>query len=205
MRKTDELTALTNPLPRVARVTRPVVIAAMVCAICAAVLALSLVATPAAKAATSTLTEASSAVEAYSKKDVYGAKYGKLVGDDEVQKSWPGLTCDRTDDDKWDWGEPTGTADNSGTNCVYGDSWFCVQHFQTVNDTYGIVMDSVSELLWRVTPPKIFSRHVVRYGGHATVISAHEMLPAMPPPLECHGVFYSYTSPHPLPRSAIRA
>ena len=52
--------------------------------------------------------------------------YGALAGDDNVQKNWPGLTCARTDDDQWGWGEGLAQPDNSSTNCAFGDTWFCL-------------------------------------------------------------------------------
>ena len=83
--------------------------------------------------------------ELYNKKETYGKSYGQLAGDDAVQKSWPGATCARSDDDKWGWGEPKATADNSGTNCVYGDSWFCEEHYDRTDDGE---MTKISDLLW---------------------------------------------------------
>ena len=53
--------------------------------------------------------------ELYNKKETYGKSYGQLAGDDMIQKSWPGLTCDRTDDDKWGWGEAKATADTKAS------------------------------------------------------------------------------------------
>ena len=85
------------------------------------------------------------AAERYNKDEAYGKSYGQLAGDDMVQKSWAGLTCDRTDDDKWGWGEAKATADNSGTNCVYGDSWFCEEHYDRTDDGE---MTKISDLLW---------------------------------------------------------
>ena len=38
--------------------------------------------------------------ELYNKKETYGKSYGQLAGDDAVQKSWPGATCARSDDDQ---------------------------------------------------------------------------------------------------------
>ena len=52
--------------------------------------------------------------------------YGALVGDDNIQKNWPGLTCARTDDDKWGWGADLDQPDNRSTNCAFGDTWFCL-------------------------------------------------------------------------------
>ena len=43
-----------------------------------------------------------------------------LVGDDYVQKNWPGLICNRDDDDYYDWG-----AADSVMACVKGDSYNC--------------------------------------------------------------------------------
>ena len=85
----------------------------------------------------------------YSKKDVYGPDYGKLVGGygSAMQKAWPGLTCARSDDDKWGWGsEPMSQPLDSGTNCVEGDSWFCSLHYKK-NPTTGF-MTEVSQLMW---------------------------------------------------------
>ena len=75
----------------------------------------------------------------------YGAKYGVLAGDDAVQAAWPGLTCARSDDDKWDWADARATADNSGTNCVFGDSWFCEKQYFKTDDGE---MTVISDLLW---------------------------------------------------------
>ena len=86
--------------------------------------------------------------EMYSKKDLYGPDYGELVGGagSAIQKAWPGLTCARSDDDKWGWGaDPMKQPLDSGTNCVYGDTWFCTRHYK--KSSTGL-MSQVSELLW---------------------------------------------------------
>ena len=75
----------------------------------------------------------------------YGAEYGVLAGDDAVQAAWPGLTCARSDDDKWDWADARATADNSGTNRVFGDSWFCEKQYFKTDDGE---MTVISDLLW---------------------------------------------------------
>ena len=52
--------------------------------------------------------------------------YGELLGDDQIQKNWPGLTCERSDDDKWEWGNSAVQKDQSGTNCLWGDTDYCL-------------------------------------------------------------------------------
>ena len=90
--------------------------------------------------------------ELYSKKEVYGPGYGSLLGDAALQKAWPGLTCDRSDDDKWGWAEDAMAQPlNSGTNCVYGDTKFCASHEIKYNgdtEKYDGLMFKVSELMW---------------------------------------------------------
>lgn len=44
----------------------------------------------------------------------------EMVGDDYVHKNWPGLICNRDDDDYYDWG-----AADSVMACVKGDSYTC--------------------------------------------------------------------------------
>ena len=44
----------------------------------------------------------------------------EMVGDDYVHKNWPGLICNRDDDDYYDWG-----AADSVMACVKGDSYNC--------------------------------------------------------------------------------
>ena len=104
-----------------------------------------------------TTTAASPEPELYSKKELYGPDYGTLLGDDKIQKAWPGLTCDRSDDDKWGWAEDAMAQPlDSGTNCVYGDTQFCMKH-TIKNDMsldypgglkYHGIMRDVSELMW---------------------------------------------------------
>ena len=115
--------------------------------------------------------------ELYNKDEAYGKSYGQLAGDDMVQKSWPGLTCDRTDDDKWGWGEAKATADNSGTNCVYGDSWFCEDHY-TVSDAG--VMLSVSQLMWKYcnSTCNATDENLVSEYGDSAVLEGSSMLAA---------------------------
>ena len=95
--------------------------------------------------------------ELYRKKLIYGPGYGTLLGDDHVQKAWPGLTCDRSDDDKWGWAEDAMAQPlDSGTNCVYGDTEFCSKH--TIKNEMALttpggkryhgLMTDVSELMW---------------------------------------------------------
>jgi hypothetical protein len=76
-------------------------------------------------------------------------EYGALVGDDYIQKNWGGLTCARSDDDKWGWGldDIDGkNNNNSDTNCVWGDTHFCTEHYD-VNDD-GTLSD-MPDLLWK--------------------------------------------------------
>ena len=119
----------------------------------------------------------SATAELYNKDEAYGKSYGQLAGDDMVQKSWPGLTCDRTDDDKWGWGEAKATADNSGTNCVYGDSWFCEDHY-TVSDAG--VMSSVSQLMWKYcnSTCNATDENLVSEYGDSAVLEGSSMLAA---------------------------
>ena len=102
----------------------------------------------------STTSSTDQTAELYSKKDLYGPDYGALVGGagSAMQKAWPGLTCDRSDDDKWDWGkDPMHQPLDSGTNCVYGDTGFCMTHYMLCNSTNCTdtsLMATVSELMW---------------------------------------------------------
>jgi hypothetical protein len=43
-----------------------------------------------------------------------------LVGDDYVHKNWPGLVCNRDDDDSYNWGDK-----DSVMGCIRGDSYNC--------------------------------------------------------------------------------
>ena len=76
--------------------------------------------------------------------------YGTLVGDDPIQKNWGGLTCGRTDDDKWGWGkDDLGDGkpnNNSVTNCVWGDTHYCTQHFDVNTDG---TLSEMPDLLWQ--------------------------------------------------------
>ena len=102
----------------------------------------------------STTSSTDQTAELYSKKDLYGPDYGALVGGagSAMQKAWPGLTCDRSDDDKWDWGkDPMSQPLDSGTNCVYSDTGFCMSHYMLCNSTNCTdtsLMATVSELMW---------------------------------------------------------
>ena len=115
--------------------------------------ALGVVAAIARSSLLSSLPPESEDAELYRKKLVYGPGYGALLGDDRVQKAWPGLTCERTDDDKWGWAEePMMQPLDSGTNCVWGDTWFCTnandtQKYDGTNKSY-VLMTTVSQLMW---------------------------------------------------------
>ena len=43
-----------------------------------------------------------------------------MVGDDYVHKNWPGLVCNRDDDDSYNWGDK-----DSVMGCIRGDSYNC--------------------------------------------------------------------------------
>ena len=90
--------------------------------------------------------------ELYKKKEVYGPDYGTLLGDDLLQKAWPGLTCERSDDDKWGWAtDAMAQPLDSGTNCVYGDTDFCTRHFIKYDggtERFDGLMKDVSMLMW---------------------------------------------------------
>ena len=86
--------------------------------------------------------------ELYRAKEIYGPDYGTLLGGkgSDLQKAWPGLTCDRSDDDKWGWGaEPMQQPLDSGTNCVWGDTWFCTDHYHKSSSG---LMSEISQLMW---------------------------------------------------------
>jgi hypothetical protein len=91
---------------------------------------------------------AAEAAELYRKKLIYGPDYGDLLGgkNSALQKAWPGLTCDRTDDDKWGWAaDAMAQPLDSGTNCVWGDTWFCDEHYTKTSSGH---MSLVSQLMW---------------------------------------------------------
>ena len=131
---------------RSSRVAVVVLIACSMLGVVAAIARSSLRMTPATSAS------ALPPAELYRKKLIYGPDYGTLLGDDVLQKAWPGLTCDRSDDDKWGWAEDAMAQPlDSGTNCVWGDTWFCMHHH--IKNTgevkkYHGLMEEVSELLW---------------------------------------------------------
>ena len=52
------------------------------------------------------------------------------LGDDLVQRNWPGLQCVMDDDDAWDWG-----ADDSVMGCVAGDSFTCLTYAMTAYES----------------------------------------------------------------------
>ena len=52
--------------------------------------------------------------------------YGALLGDDQIKKNWPGLTCERSDDDKWQWTDSLVQEATSGTDCTWGDGDYCL-------------------------------------------------------------------------------
>ena len=78
-----------------------------------------------------------------------GSDYGSLVGDDLIQKNWGGLTCARTDDDKWGWGVDDNHGqynNNSVVNCVWGDTHFCTEHYNVTKEG---IHNEMSDLLWQ--------------------------------------------------------
>lgn len=123
-------------------------VAGVVVAVCATLGVVAAVARSSLRSPASTAPVA----ELYKKKEVYGPGYGTLLGDDLLQKSWPGLTCDRSDDDKWGWAtDAMAQPLDSGTNCVYGDTDFCTRHFIKYDGgtkKFDGLMKDVSMLMW---------------------------------------------------------
>jgi hypothetical protein len=139
--------AASSPAPRVGRSTK-LAVATVACFAAGIVAWRSSSSSTAATSAASSPTVVETA-ELYSKKELYGPDYGALVGGagSDLQKAWPGLTCDRSDDDKWGWGaDPMKQPLDSGTNCVWGDTWFCTDHYD-VNASSGR-MSEISQLMW---------------------------------------------------------
>ena len=142
-----EQPATSHTAPTVGRSTK-LAIATVACFTAGVIAWQSSSSTATAATATSSSPAAEETAELYRKKLIYGPGYGELLGGagSALQKAWPGLTCDRSDDDKWGWAEDAMMQPlDSGTNCVWGDTWFCTRHY---TKTSSGLMDSVSELMW---------------------------------------------------------
>ena len=138
---------LTEPAPQRVRSAAPVAIATAVSTIGCALLLLS-------SRSSSGVTSAGTASLTF-KTGVHfhfqdtSPSYGALVGDDLIQKNWGGLTCARTDDDKWGWGQDdiSGETNNDTvTSCTWGDTQFCIEHYKKESDG---TLSEMPDLLWQ--------------------------------------------------------